>query len=459
MTDILLKSSKVATALDLVATAGLDAWLEGLDAAGQSWVRASAFKGASGNMLLVPGTNGTVASAAMGIGGGVDDFWAAGAGSRLLPEGVYQIRSKLTKAQATNAAVAWALGAYAFDRYADKPGGKARLVWPKGVDQTVAAAIIGGITLGRTLINTPANDMGPEELADAARALARQHKAKIKVIIGDDLLKQNFPTIHAVGRASPRAPRLIDLTWGPAKGAPKVTLIGKGVCFDTGGLDLKSAGGMLNMKKDMGGAANVLAAANMIMGAGLPVRLRVLIPAVENSVSGNAMRPLDVIKTRKGITVEVGNTDAEGRLVLCDAIALAMEEKPDMVIDCATLTGAARVALGPSLPALFSNDDALANDILKAGLAVEDPLWHLPLHQPYVQMLNSDVADLNNVSSGGFAGAITAALYLHAFAEDAAPWAHIDMMGWNPTSAPGRPKGGEAQSARAIFEMLSRRYG
>jgi leucyl aminopeptidase len=248
------------------------------------------------------------------------------------------------------------------------------------------------------------------------------------------------------------------MTWGP-KSAPKVTLIGKGVCFDTGGLDLKSAAGMLNMKKDMGGAAAVLGLAQSIMGIDLPVRLRVLIPAVENSVSGNAMRPLDVIKTRKGLTVEVGNTDAEGRLVLCDAIALAMEEKPDLVIDCATLTGAARVALGPSLPALFCNDDALANDILSAGLKTADPLWRLPLHGPYKEMLDSDVADMNNVSTGGFAGAITAALYLYAFAEDTAPWAHIDMMAWNVGSKPGRPKGGEAQSTRALLAMLQKRYG
>jgi len=458
MPEILSKSAKNATPLDLVSKDGFDEWLAGLDDAGRAWVSANGFKGGAGAALLTPAADGTTAFAALGVGG-LDEFFAAGAGSRALPAGLYQIRTKLTKGQATNAAIAWSMGAYAYDRYAAKRGGSARLVWPKGADRTLAEAVIAGVSLGRDLIVTPANDLGPAELAKAARDLAKKHKAKVKVTVGDDLLKDNFPTIHAVGRASDRAPRLIDMTWGPARGAPKVTLVGKGVCFDTGGLDLKPPAGMLNMKKDMGGAANVLAVAAMIMGADLPVRLRVLIPAVENAVSGNAMRPLDVIKTRKGLTVEVGNTDAEGRLVLCDALALAMEEKPDMVIDCATLTGAARVALGPSLPALFCNDDALASDILAAGLVEDDPLWRLPLHEPYRRMLDSDVADLNNVSSGGFAGAITAALYLSAFAEDTAPWAHIDMMGWNPTAAPGRPKGPEAQSARALFSMIRKRYG
>ena len=331
------------------------------------------------------------------------------------------------------------------------------MIWPKGADKTLAESVIDGVSHARDLISTPANEMGPKELAAAARKIGRQHRAKISVIVGDDLLKKNFPTIHAVGRASSRAPRLIDMTWGNPR-APKVTLIGKGVCFDTGGLDLKPSGAMLNMKKDMGGAGNVLGLAHSIMATKLNIRLRVLIPAVENSVSGDAFRPLDVIKTRKGITVEIGNTDAEGRLVLCDAIALAVEESPDLVIDCATLTGAARVALGPSLPALFCNNDVLAADILRGGLETDDQFWRLPLHQPYKSMLKGEVADLNNVSSGGFAGAITAALYLQAFIEDTVPWAHIDMMAWNPTGRPGRPKGGEAQGLRALLSMLQKRY-
>lgn len=457
MPDILAASGRNAIPLHLVTVDGLDDWLDGLDTNAVHWVEASGFKGKAGQTVLLPSDDGKPAGAALGVSS-LDDFWACGGASSRLPDGLYAIQTKLTKAQATNIAVAWSLGAYKFDKYKSKPANGARLVWPKGADKTVAEAIRAGVETTRSLINTPASDMGPAELAAAVKAVAKPHKAKVAVTVGNDLLKNNFPTIHAVGRASDRAPRLIDMTWG-LKSAPKVTLVGKGVCFDTGGLDLKSAAGMLTMKKDMGGAAAVLGLAQSIMGIDLPVRLRVLIPAVENSVSGNAMRPLDVIKTRKGVTVEVGNTDAEGRLVLCDAIALAMEEKPDLVIDCATLTGAARVALGPSLPALFCNDDALANDILSAGLKTADPLWRLPLHGPYKEMLDSDVADMNNVSTGGFAGAITAALYLYAFAEDTAPWAHIDMMAWNVGSKPGRPKGGEAQSIRALLVMLQKRYG
>lgn len=457
MPDILASSGRGAIPLHLATEEGLEDWLDGLDTGAVRWVEASGFKGKAGQAVLLPGEDDKATGAALGVSD-LDDFWACGGASSQLPDGLYTIQTKLTKTQATNIAVAWSLGAYKFDKYKTKPANGARLVWPKGADKTVAEAIRAGVETTRSLINTPASDMGPAELAAAVKAVAKPHKAKVMLTIGSELLKNNFPTIHAVGRASDRAPRLVDMTWGP-KSRPKVTLIGKGVCFDTGGLDLKSAAGMLNMKKDMGGAAVVLGLAQAIMAIDLPIRLRVLIPAVENSVSGNAMRPLDVIKTRKGLTVEVGNTDAEGRLVLCDAIALAMEEKPDLVIDCATLTGAARVALGPSLPALFCNDDTLANDILAAGLKTDDPLWRLPLHAPYKEMLDSDVADMNNVSTGGFGGAITAALYLYAFAEDTAPWAHIDMMASNQSSKPGRPKGGEAQSTRALLAMLQKRYG
>jgi leucyl aminopeptidase len=306
-------------------------------------------------------------------------------------------------------------------------------------------------------VNTPAEDMGPAELAAAARSLARAHGARAAVITGDALLQRNYPTIHAVGRASARAPRLIDLRWG-AKG-PRITLVGKGVCFDSGGLDLKPAAGMEIMKKDMGGAAHVLGLAGMIMAAKLPVRLRVLIPAVENSVSGNAFRPLDIIRTRKGLTVEVGNTDAEGRLVLCDALAEAMTEKPDLVVDCATLTGAARVALGPDLPAMFANDDATAEALLRHGLAEDDPLWRLPLHAGYRTMLDSKIADMNNVSSGSFAGAITAALFLEAFVDAAVPWVHLDLYAWNPRAKPGRPEGGAAMGLRALYALIAERAG
>ena len=309
----------------------------------------------------------------------------------------------------------------------------------------------------RDLINTPANDMGPERLEAAVRQLGERHGAQVSSIVGDELLAQNYPTIHAVGRAAAIAPRLIDLVWGD-EDRPKLTLVGKGVCFDSGGLDLKPPAGMRLMKKDMGGAANMIGLAHMVMAAALPVRLRLLVPAVENSVSGNAMRPMDVIRTRKGLTVEIGNTDAEGRLILCDALAEASSESPDLILDCATLTGAARTALGADLPALFCNDDAVATALLAAGDAEQDPVWRMPLYRPYRKMLSSDVADLNNVSEAPLAGAVTAALFLERFVEPGTPWAHMDMMAWNREARPGRPRGGEAQFIRGAMAMLRRRY-
>ena len=313
-------------------------------------------------------------------------------------------------------------------------------------------------TAVRDLINTPAGDMGPAELAAAVRRISDAGGAEVKEIKGAALRRRGYPTIHAVGRASANAPRLIDLRWGRAS-APRVTLVGKGVCFDSGGLDIKSAQGMLRMKKDMGGAAHVLGLAQMIMSAELDVRLRVLIPAVENSISGNALRPLDVVKTRSGITVEVGNTDAEGRLILCDALTEAETERPDLLIDCATLTGAARIALGGELPAFFCNDDALAEELSNAGGTVSDPLWRLPLWRAYRRMLDSKTADINNVSEGGMAGAITAALYLEEFVDRTTPWIHLDIMAWNLTARPGRPVGGEAQGMRALYALIENRFG
>jgi leucyl aminopeptidase len=312
--------------------------------------------------------------------------------------------------------------------------------------------------LARDLINTPSNDMGPQELAQAAQELATRFGASFSCIVGDELPRQNFPLIHAVGMASPRAPRLIDITWGDPS-HPKVTLVGKGVCFDTGGLDLKPSSGMLIMKKDMGGAANVLAAALMVMDAKLKVRLRVLIPAVENAVAGNAFRPLDIFTSRKGLTVEIGNTDAEGRLVLADALALADEEKPDLLVDLGTLTGAARVALGPDLPPFYTNDETLALDIARLAQQENDPLWRLPLWPAYDVWLDSKVADLNNAPSGGFAGSITCALFLQRFVGAAKSWLHVDIYGWTPSAKPARPEGGECQAARAIYKYLSERYG
>jgi leucyl aminopeptidase len=316
------------------------------------------------------------------------------------------------------------------------------------------------VTLTRDLVNTPANDMGPAELEAAARALARPHGAKVRSIVGDALLKQNFPLIHAVGRAADagRAPRLIELRWGKA-GDPKVTLVGKGVCFDTGGLDLKPENAMLMMKKDMGGAATVLALAHMVMDARLKVSLRVLIPAVENSVSGNAFRPLDVYPSRKGLNVEIGNTDAEGRLVLADALALADEDKPDLLIDMGTLTGAARVALGPELPPFYTDDEALAAEVARCAASENDPLWRMPLWRRYDRNLDSKVADLNNVASGGMAGSIICALFLKRFVSAAKSWLHFDIYAWTPAARPGRPEGGECQAARAVFALLKQRYG
>ena len=435
-----------------------DAWLKKEPAAIQAWVKSSGFTAKPGQISLVAGKDGKLSRVLFGVKDH-DGFWDYAPLPTALPEGSYRIDARMSAAGATAAATGWALGGYRFERYKSTKSKKLpTLVWPARADKARANAMAESISLVRDLINTPAEDMGPSQLAAAARTLGRGHKADVKVITGDALLKQNYPTIHAVGRASDDPPRLIDLRWG-RKSDPKVTLVGKGVCFDTGGLDLKSAGGMLRMKKDMGGGAHALGLAHLIMALKLRVRLRVLVPAVENNVAGNAFRPLDVITTRKGVTVEIGNTDAEGRLVLCDALAEADSENPDMILDFATLTGAARVALGTDLPALFCNNDNLAGDLAKAGDTVNDPMWRLPLWRPYRQLLESKVADINNVSEGGFGGAITAALYLQEFVRDTTPWAHLDMMAWNLSGRPGRPAGGEAQSLRGVFEMLEKRYG
>ena len=366
----------------------------------------------------------------------------------------------MDRAGATAVALGWALGCYHFTKYKSQPMvlGKPTLVWPKNCDRGAVKRTAEATTLVRDLINIPAEDMGPPELALAARKLAKKHDARIKVVVGNALLKKGYPTIHAVGRAASKAPRLIDMTWGRAN-SPKVTLVGKGVCFDTGGLDLKSASGMLRMKKDMGGSAHVLGLAHMIMEAKLDVRLRVLIGAVENAVAGNAYRPSDIIRTRKGVTVEVGNTDAEGRLVMCDALAEADREKPALIADFATLTGAARVAVGTQIAAMFCNDDELASDLYHAGEKTSDPIWRLPLFPAYRRLLNSKVADINNVSEGGFAGAITAALFLEEFVSKDTPWIHFDIMAWNAVALPGRPVGGEAMGMRALYDVIEKRFG
>ena len=440
----------------VLRASSLAKFLAGQSASLRRWVKESGFDASPDTLLAVPGADGGLARVLAGIGTAETPWAYAGIRERL-PAGSYAFDATLPREAATRAALGWALGAYAFTRYKAGKDRPRALVWPKGADRGHVERTVEATFLVRDLINTPANDMGPAELAAEARKLAKRHRAQFGVIVGEALLKKNYPTIHAVGRASARAPRLIDIRWGRA-GDPKVTLVGKGVCFDTGGLDLKGSGNMLLMKKDMGGAAQILGLAAMIMGAKLRVRLRVLVPAVENSVSGNAMRPLDVVRTRKGLTVEIGNTDAEGRLILCDALAEADREQPDLIVDCATLTGAARVALGPDMPALFTNDDKVADALMAASRRESDPLWRLPLWPGYRATLDSKVADLNNISDGPFAGAITAALYLERFVSDKRAWVHLDMMGWNPAPRAGRPKGGEAQGMRALFRLIAERY-
>ena len=435
-----------------------DAWRADQPEATRAWMKSTGFKAAPRSLSFVSGENGSLGSVLLGTEAH-DDFWAYADLPGRLPEGTYRIDARMDRAAATGAALGWAMGCYAFDRYVAKSAAPApALVWPEGANRAHVRAAAEATTAVRDLINTPAGDMGPAELAAAARRVAETGGVKTTEIKGAVLLRRGYPTIHAVGRASANAPRLIDLRWGRT-GAPRVTLIGKGVCFDSGGLDIKPAQGMLRMKKDMGGAAHVLGLAQMIMATGIDVRLRVLIPAVENSISGDALRPLDVIKTRSGITVEVGNTDAEGRLIMCDALTEAETERPELLIDCATLTGAARMALGAELPAFFCNNDALAEELSRAGESVSDPLWRLPLWQPYRRMLDSKTADINNVSEGGMAGAITAALYLQEFVNRETPWIHLDIMAWNLTARPGRPVGGEAQGMRALYALIESRFG
>lgn len=449
-------STAAATPIWPVRQTDLEAWTATRDERSQRWLAATGFRAELGKTALVPDADGGIAGVVLGLGDG-DDMWAWGDLAGTLPAGDYRIDAALDASQATRAALAWALGTYQFTRYRSSDKRFASLRLPDGADAEAIARTVAATFLGRDLINTPAQDMGPEELADAAASLAGAHGADCRIVIGDELLAQNYPAIHAVGRAAARAPRLIDLRWG-APDAPRLTLVGKGVCFDTGGLDLKPSAAMLKMKKDMGGSATTLALASMIMDAGLPVRLRLLIPAVENAVSGAAYRPGDVLQTRKGLTVEVGNTDAEGRIVMCDALADADDEAPALLLDCATLTGAARVALGPDLPALFTDDDDLAASLARHGAAQQDPFWRLPLYAPYAEKLKSKIADLNNVSEGPFTGAVTAALYLKSFVNQASSWAHIDSYAWNDAARPGRPQGGEPLGLRALYDHIAERF-
>ena len=438
------------------------AGLAQLSAEARAWLNANDFKATPGKVVLLPGADGALAGAVLGLGAPEEaprNALAPGALPGALPAGQYHFATP--PGDPTLACTAWLLGCYRFARY--KPSAKPEprvLVAPAGTIHAEAIRAAEAVWMGRDLINTPASELGPSDLAAAAVALASVHGASSDVIVGDDLLTQNYPMIHAVGRASTRPPCLIDIAWskpGGQKNAPRITLIGKGICFDTGGLDIKPPSAMLTMKKDMGGAAAALALGHMIMGAGLDVRLRILIPAAENSISGNAFRPGDILASRAGISVEIGNTDAEGRLVLADAMALAGEDNPDMMFTFATLTGAARVALGPDLPALFSTDPVLAETIVQTGVPIGDPSWRLPFWASYERLLDSDIADVNHISDGPHAGAVTAALFLKRFAKQAKVYTHLDMFAWTASSRPGQPKGGEVQMARALFEVIRKR--
>ena len=431
---------------------GFAAWAATQPAAVQAWLSSQQFNAAPNSVALLPGSDG-IAGAVLGVGDRADAYAYAHAPFALPAGTTWQLANALDDAAVTNLQLGWGLGSYRFARYRTPARAPAQLLASPAQE---VLDVVGACLRVRDWVNTPTEDMGPQQLEDAARELADAHGGALEVIAGDELLEMNFPTIHAVGRASHRAPRLIVLRWGK-ENAPHLALVGKGVCFDTGGLDLKPADGMRNMKKDMGGAAHALALAGLVMAQQLPVRLTLVVPAVENAVGPDAFRPGEVITTRKGITVEIDNTDAEGRLILCDALTYASEQQPEAIIDFATLTGAARIALGPDLPALFSNNDTLANQWLQAGDATRDPLWRMPLWRPYLRYLNSGIADLANAGSR-MAGSVTAALYLERFINDGQVWAHLDVYAWNDGERPGRPAGGEALALRSAWAMLKARY-
>jgi leucyl aminopeptidase len=456
MHPIFVQPGGQAVPILFVTAANFEQATQILDVRERAFVKAAGFEPKPGRHLIVPDAEGKLAGVLFGLEDADDparDLFRPGALAGILPPGTYRFANAPHDARL--GALAFALGCYQFARYRKAPAREVRLMVHEGVDGDDLSRIVEASTLARDLINTPSNDMGPAEIEAAARALGQRHDAKVQVTSGDALAK-GFPLVHAVGAGSERKPRLIDLTWGK-ESDPRITLVGKGVAFDTGGLDIKSDAGMLNMKKDMGGAATALALGHMIMAAKLKLRLRVVIPAVENSISGTAFRPRDIYRSRKDISVEIGNTDAEGRLILADALTLASEDDPALLIDFATLTGAARVALGPDVPPFFTDDDALAVELMGAAAGEFDPLWRLPLWRPYETMLDSKVADINNVASGGQGGAITAALFLRRFV-NARSWLHLDIFAWTPAARPGRPEGAELQSARALYALLKARY-
>lgn len=448
----LLQSGTEGIPLSLLTIDDYPTWLAKQPKLQQNWLDSTRFPGKG--LSIIPNAEGAIAQVIY-VAKTLDSYWICGDIVNQLPANHYTLDA--SDEQMKTAAFSWVLGAYKFDRYKKNDKQYPTLVLNNNriVEQTLH--LTRSVAIVRDLVNTPAADMMPQHLGETMVALAHEFDAKITQIVGDELIAQNYPTIHMVGRASENLPRLIDLTWGD-ENAPKVTLVGKGVCFDSGGLDLKPGAGMRLMKKDMGGAAHVIGLAHQIMASNLPIRLRVLVPAVENAVSANAFRPGDVITTRKGLTVEIDNTDAEGRLVLCDALAEANNDNPELLIDFATLTGAMRIALGTELPGFFSNDDEVAAGLTTAGLKVEDPVWRMPLHQPYFDQTGSDIADLANCGKTPFGGAITAALYLEAFVDEGISWSHFDVMAWNNRQLPGRPVGGEAFGIRAVFEYLAQRF-
>lgn len=461
LSETLIERSDASVPIHAILADALEEALDALPPLEAAFARAAGFDAASGTIALIADSSGGIGRVLFGLGRA--DAWRrapfiTGKLPSVLKDGDYHFATDLPDPML--AALGWALGHYGFSRYKTARASTARLVVPSCVAVESVRALACAVTLVRDLVNTPANDLGPADLALAVRALGERHGARVREIADKDLLAANLPLIHAVGSAAAadRAPRLVDLVWGDPD-HPKVTLVGKGVTFDTGGLDIKPSSGMLLMKKDMGGAANALALAGLIMEAGLPVRLRLLVPTVENAIAGCAMRPGDVLRSRAGLSVEIGNTDAEGRLILADALALAAEENPALLVDLATLTGAARVALGPDLPPFYTHDERLAADLARHAERVCDPLWRLPLWAPYEAMLDSKIADINNAGQGGFAGSITAALFLDRFVPKTISWLHADIYAWNAASRPGRPEGGEAQAIRALFSLICERYG
>jgi leucyl aminopeptidase len=445
-----------AIALVALTASELDAFLQGADERTRRWVATQQFKAQPMTSCVIPDEAGGIAEVLVGIGQ-ASDLNALAHLPLSLPPGDYMLSERGIRLDPARAALGFALASYQFTRYKKARREPAHLLAPLGNYLDEVAALAAATARTRDLVNTPTEDMGPADLGDAARDIAARHGAQYREWIGNELLDANFPAIHAVGRGSHRAPRLIEVLAGdPAH--PEVAIVGKGVCFDTGGLDIKPADGMRNMKKDMGGAAHAIALAELVLARRLPIRLRLLVPAVENAISANSYRPGEVLRTRSGLSVEIDNTDAEGRVILCDALAYAAESKPKLIIDFATLTGAARVALGPDLPALFGNDDALRDRLAAIGRDVQDPLWPMPLWQPYLIMLESGIADLANSGPSRHAGAITAALYLQRFVPASIPWLHLDTYAWNDSERPGRPRGGEAMGLRAVYELLKRDF-